>query len=68
MSKEELDKLSEIARDKKTAFKEAQFRGESQDTLKALCNEYGKAMANWYEARYPGKKAPKVSLTTMMRM
>lgn len=63
-----LDQLAEIARNKKQEFKKAQFAGESMDNLQELCDEYGKAIAVWHKIRFPGKKAPRPSLASMMRM
>lgn len=68
MSTQSLEQLAEVARNKKQEFKKAQFAGESMDNLQELCDEYSKAIAVWYKIRFPGKKAPRPSLASMMRM
>jgi hypothetical protein len=62
-----MEKLAEIARQKKEAFLLARTNKADFDTMKRLGTEYADAIAAWHKVRFPKKKFNKPSVGYLIR-
>ncbi len=62
-----MEKLAEIAREKKAIFLKLRAERASYDVLDAAAKEYVNAIAAWHKVRFPGKKYNKPSTGYLIR-